>query len=322
MKEIKGLQGFYEIPEYSNYAISKKGIVINITSGKTLNGSINPAGYLNIRIKHDNGFTLTWGLHRLLCYVFKPIDDIKHMVVNHLDGNKANNSLENLEWVTYTQNLEHAGMNNLTSKCIPISVRDVKTGIVEKFPSVIACSRKFGMTKDAILHRIKQGETRIFPELKQYRVGHEDYEWYIPTDLRILLDKNGKYKKVLVRFCLTGTIELFESLSSVSLFLNQPLSKLSRWVSKPHQPVLPGYVQLKWNTDDSPWRIPENPIKELEDFNGTRSVSVYDEQTMFRKRYSSIKECAEDLNISSSCLIYRLNTNGNIVFDGKRFYYT
>jgi hypothetical protein len=44
---------------------------------------------------------------------FKPITNPSELEVNHIDGNKLNNSLENLEWVTKQENLSHAWDNNL-----------------------------------------------------------------------------------------------------------------------------------------------------------------------------------------------------------------
>lgn len=157
--------GFYCIPEFSNYVISKSGDVINIRNKYFLKGSTNPAGYFNYRLKRDDGYIFTWGRHRLLCRVFKyPGPEFDDLVVNHTNGIKGDDCLDNLEVVTQQENVNHAGSNGLTTKCCPISVRDVDTGEIQYFPSIVECARTFGLSKDAINYRVSSGEKFIFPE--------------------------------------------------------------------------------------------------------------------------------------------------------------
>jgi hypothetical protein len=54
-----------------------------------------------------NGRVRTKGVHRLVAETFIPCNDFK-LEVNHIDGNKENNCMDNLEWVTSSQNTQHA----------------------------------------------------------------------------------------------------------------------------------------------------------------------------------------------------------------------
>ena len=64
-------------------------------------------------MKKEGGTTYIQ-LHRALMLAFKPIENFENLQVNHIDGNKNNNNLNNLEWVTPKENIAHAIRNKLT----------------------------------------------------------------------------------------------------------------------------------------------------------------------------------------------------------------
>ena len=49
-----------------------------------------------------------FSVHRLILETFNPVDNMRELQVNHIDGNKQNNALSNLEWVTCSENIKHA----------------------------------------------------------------------------------------------------------------------------------------------------------------------------------------------------------------------
>lgn len=95
------METLHPIEGHSNYLITRSGKVYSRISKRFLDGAVNPAGYKLFRIQDDSKVTKTWGLHRLLAYVFLKGSFKPGLVVNHKDGVKSNNEIDNLEWVTY-----------------------------------------------------------------------------------------------------------------------------------------------------------------------------------------------------------------------------
>lgn len=103
-----------QINGYNNYYIYDNGDVLNISTNKILKGSIGENGYKYYRLSKDNNKTMFYA-HRLVAEHF--LENPNSLpVVNHKDGNKLNNQLSNLEWVSYSENTQHAHNNNLIKK--------------------------------------------------------------------------------------------------------------------------------------------------------------------------------------------------------------
>ena len=101
-EEIKDLEG--EIWIHNNgYEISNKGRIIT-KRGKLFKGSITQHGYISVNVVFEDGF-IARSAHRAVAYAFIHNDDpINKIEVNHKDGIKTNNKVDNLEWVTKKEN--------------------------------------------------------------------------------------------------------------------------------------------------------------------------------------------------------------------------
>lgn len=104
------------IKDYPNYKVSSKGRVINSKFDRMLKQSFTGNGYLKVRLFNNNiGVTKT--VHKLVTSAF-----IGEGVTNHLDYDKSNNDLSNLEICTYRQNSAHSVKRlNRYSKFIGVS---------------------------------------------------------------------------------------------------------------------------------------------------------------------------------------------------------
>lgn len=103
LKDIPKEYGNIIKTKYKNYYVTDKGIVIsyNVQTGKyiILKQSSIKEGYKHV-ILIANRKRCSISVHRLVLLSFKPIKDSCKYQVNHIDENKENNNLENLEWTT------------------------------------------------------------------------------------------------------------------------------------------------------------------------------------------------------------------------------
>lgn len=92
----------------TNYYITEDGKCYNSLTGRYLKGQVNyKNGYLSYNLKLQGGRSKRFYAHRLVAIAF--IDNpLNKQEVNHIDGNKLNNSVDNLEWVTSSENKKHA----------------------------------------------------------------------------------------------------------------------------------------------------------------------------------------------------------------------
>lgn len=114
------------------YYVSNCGRVKSLKFGKEriLKQATNQNGYLFIIIHRKNHKQRYSKIHRLVALAFIPNPNNKPQV-NHKDGDKCNNHIDNLEWVTNSENIKHAWDNGLNEK-IRIAkskpVTDILTG--------------------------------------------------------------------------------------------------------------------------------------------------------------------------------------------------
>lgn len=117
IKDIPGWEGLY--------ACDTKGQIYSYRTNKFLSPSKTKRGYLHVTFTKD-GKRYDYRVHRLIAMTFIDNPENKQQV-NHKDGNKLNNYLSNLEWVTAEENIEHAkqhGLFKTTCTCPPIRTKD------------------------------------------------------------------------------------------------------------------------------------------------------------------------------------------------------
>lgn len=100
-RDVKGFEGIYRV--------SNKGQVQNVLTDTILKQYENRGGYLKVYL-YKNHQRKILSVHRVVCEAFKDNPN-NYPQVNHLNMNKHDNRLENLEWCNQSQNLKHSFEN-------------------------------------------------------------------------------------------------------------------------------------------------------------------------------------------------------------------
>lgn len=141
----------------SKYRISEHGILWSDYIGRPMKPSPNSDGYMTT-ILTMNGKNYTIAIHRLVAITFIP-NPLNLPEVNHKDGDKSNNDVSNLEWVSHKENMIHANDNGLRSKIHGNDNPNNKYSseliheacrLLENWMSPIEVSRKLGISHTVV----------------------------------------------------------------------------------------------------------------------------------------------------------------------------
>lgn len=138
-KDISGYEGLYQI--------SNVGRVRSLITGKILKELNSTAGYLQV-VLYKNRISKRMLIHRLVAESFIHTPE-KKRTVNHKNGDKHDNSVNNLEWATHKENMRHAYATGLkinvgqknNKRSIPVAQYDKNMRLIRIYPSLNEAGR-------------------------------------------------------------------------------------------------------------------------------------------------------------------------------------
>ena len=142
-KDIKGYEGLYQV--------SNLGRVKRVATNRILKQAKHHGGYMLVRLS-KNGKPHTCTVHRLAAQAFIPNPENKPQV-NHIDEDKTNNMIPNLEWVTAKENVNHGTRNERTSK--KVKAIDIANGEWNEYYSTHECARQLDLNQGSIVSCLK-----------------------------------------------------------------------------------------------------------------------------------------------------------------------
>ena len=182
------MEEFRIIKDFENYEISNFGNVINCVTGKLKKKRINKKNSYLIIDLIKNKIRSTYSVHRLIATAFIPNPKNKPLI-DHIDGNKINNSLENLRWATIAENNYNRKLNPINKLCFTgITFKD------NKYFARITYHRKdydlgsFNTLEEAIYARVNKSK-KFFGEFQSNREKELVYI-KIPSNTKFTLNIN------------------------------------------------------------------------------------------------------------------------------------
>ncbi len=218
--------GFFIIPDYSGYSISRDGTLYSRHAARTLafhkvagSNTITGGYYRRRGIMRDDGVSGSVSRHRLLALTFLPYrghpDDYW---VNHKNGIPGDDVLDNLEWVTAGENIKHAYRNNLH----PTKVRSIDAWHVDsreplRFNSVVEATEHTGLSHSLISGRLRRPDRNGVLYSDGWRFKDTFEEW-APFDVH--LNRTSNQVGVNAVNVLTGEVSEFPSFKAAGRVLS------------------------------------------------------------------------------------------------------
>lgn len=147
-KSVLHFEGLYEV--------SSLGNVKSLRQNKIMKHNVDKGGYHRVPL-YKNGKKLYKAIHRLVAQAFIPNIDNKPQV-NHIDSDRSNNNVNNLEWVTSSENNTHAykfgknysrfGVQN--GKSQPIIQYDLNGNFIKEWESLNLCADTLDLQESCI----------------------------------------------------------------------------------------------------------------------------------------------------------------------------
>ncbi len=198
------------IKNSGHYEISNKGRMRNKTNLHILKPSIDKYGYYKIKYNNDKGVLIYKTIHRLVAEAFIPNPENKPCI-NHKDGIKTNNNLENLEWVTVKENIIHSFNNLLNKNTSPVELLNIEDNSRLNFRSIKDLGRYLSIFSSSLIPLIKNSNNN--PIYGKYVVIIKNEELMLETS-----NTENFGKEVYVYDEISEKLEIYPSILLASYF--------------------------------------------------------------------------------------------------------
>ncbi|EJG0117201.1 NUMOD4 domain-containing protein [Staphylococcus pseudintermedius] len=176
-KDVVGYEEYYQVSNegrvrsLDRYTNNGNGCFVR--KGRVLKQGVNRTGYNFVMLTNANGEAKNCKVHRLVAITFIE-NPFNKKTVNHKDGNKTNNHIDNLEWATYSENMQHAIDTGLKPKYLngqegkKVAKLTLENDIVEIYNSLKEAAERNSINSKTI--------SKVCTGYKNYKTAH-GFKW-------------------------------------------------------------------------------------------------------------------------------------------------
>lgn len=206
---------------FENYTVSRDGKIWSLLSKKYLKFMVNTYYYVTFR---TNGKRRNYAVHRIVAEAYVPNPN-NYKIVNHKDGNKKNNNVENLEWCTHEENCKHAYSSGIRKSQAKFIIQYENSNKLNEFSSANEASLATSIPASTISN-ICRGKK--MPSCKFNFVYKDD----LPNKNRKVNKINPKTQKIVCTF---------DDVNEAAENIDMPLNYIFKCCNNPHN-VFKGYL--------------------------------------------------------------------------------
>lgn len=281
------LSGFKPIPEFPKYLIDENGTIYGTKNNIVMKAVLNKSGYEKICLRDDTGKKHLKSVHHLVLSAFNEPEYRRlkdsyvkgqndYLVVNHIDSNRTNNHISNLEVVTQQENIRH-GIEHGNWAANSVAIKFLDSGEVKNFDSMTSASKYLGLNESTFQHRF-DNKKYLNVVYSTGELGDHQIKLASDTDFGtpIYFVDNGSGSGpgiAVIDYLISPFHEvIYKSFSDYSRKTGISTAMISRAFSKNSQPVLPNLSRLKKLDNFEEW-VTTDPISDyIKDNNGKALV--------------------------------------------------
>jgi DNA-binding transcriptional regulator YiaG len=299
--------GFAFVPMYSRYMVNRDGCMFDRLLNKIVKPHYNK-GYFSFPVRPDIGPRTCLKRHRAVCLAFTDYpENVDFLQVNHINGRPGEDQLENLEWVTPSENRQHAIDNNLTLANKPVLAFNIKTGEELEFNSITEVCSEF-----------KLSETKVSKYLNTDEEILNQGDWTFSFKFQEHRQTVSNKCPILVRDLKTKNITEFESIVDCAKRLGLTKDVVAWRINTPTSRLQADYLQFKRKSDPVDWYDPVDLVQETVNRAWHKVVLMRNAITGEVQEFSNQRAVAKYLNVCEARLFQMVNKKGQPVFKNKQ----
>lgn len=310
-------ENYRSVPGIPYFVVTEAGLVFNLKTNRPAAIHKN-AGYNFVNVVID-GRTLNYYVHRLVALTFIPVPEAILEItlrpeVNHKDGNKDNNAVTNLEWVTSKQNSNHAIATGLLS-FKKVLAKNLLTGEISRFSSYHEVARHFSISVKRLSRHLSSDMAGMLTKGYWAFKYEDNKEWPELNDEEIIEDRWDRSYGVWIgekegKKYLSRTLQKLCDVMGVNYFSVQPEVRSDGSI---HKAVRCSFWYSNLPTKEM---LDSVECKPESAFRPARRIKVtFIKTNTFIGIFDSLRQVSRKLSIADTTLLYALTRKNGVYKD-------